>query len=454
MQKVEHRPSVEKSFRRAEFRGCLVRYLTLPRWWIVVVISVQLFWALPAQAVAEETRPDFWESLADPGKKKFDEALRRGRNLLKAAEKLKAQHLQRQTLRDAVAAFKEATVASPRRGSGYYWLGLTYYQLNMSKGAIFALKRARQLSALQTPEQEFRIAFNLGITYSKVGDFESAVREYDRAERPLRRLGKRNSTVRANRSLCQGNAAESLMALGRLDEAIQRYKAALALYHNNRVLLWWGLAVALDRDEQTSKASEALGNALREDPSMRALTSDTVFFVPRGDIHYYFALGHMAQGQVSEAKKRWRQFLDATPRSVWAYRARTHLAMLGAAPRKNKGSKKKRLAPRPGTSNLSQRSSLRERIAVRYTLEHNFGRLRKCYLTLLRKKPNVSGRARLTLRVGKDGSVQRAKVTKSTIRDHKFSACLSRSVSGIKFGKLPSGRAVRLSIPLEFKPNK
>ena len=58
------------------------------------------------------------------------------------------------------------------------------------------------------------------------------------------------------------------------------------------------LAVALDRDEQLSKATQALRRALgRRGQGIKQLTRGGVFFVPPGDIYYYRGLGYEHLGE-------------------------------------------------------------------------------------------------------------------------------------------------------------
>src|SRR5262249_32835517 len=149
------------------------------------------------------------------------------------------------------------------------------------------------------------IASELGIVYSRLGAFEEALAEYDRA------LGLVESERRPNalddssdRAVLYGNSAETLMALGRLDQAIGRYRLAEAAAPPGDTewqLAEWGLGVALDRDEQVEKSREAISRALGADPNMAELSSDGVFFEPAGDKRYYEALGHEVAGDRDKA---------------------------------------------------------------------------------------------------------------------------------------------------------
>jgi tetratricopeptide (TPR) repeat protein len=201
--------------------------------------------------------------------------------------------------------------------------------------AIDELKRARAVDKNGVEAEQ--IASELGIVLSRVGDFEAALGEYDRA------LGLYDSERRPNfvdengdRAVLYGNSAETLMALGRLNEAIERYRLAEAAASPGDVeweLAEWGLAVALDRDEQVEKARVAVAEALHHDETMDQLSSEGVFFEPAGDKLYYLALGHEVADDRREAMKAWSDYLATQPRARWARRARAHLKALEKGPR-------------------------------------------------------------------------------------------------------------------------
>lgn len=137
------------------------------------------------------------------------------------------------------------------------------------------------------------------------------------------------------------NAAELLMALGpdRLDDAIEYYETGIQ-YGPYEPLGYYGAAVAYDRDGQWGKAKEMMREALERDREnvtgsgasavnhMARLTAPGVYFVPEGDIEYYYALGYHVQGRRAEALRRYRRFLQALPQSRFAARAQEHVAEL------------------------------------------------------------------------------------------------------------------------------
>jgi tetratricopeptide (TPR) repeat protein len=213
----------------------------------------------------------------------------------------------------------------------------------MCERAVDELKKARLLDVSGVDAE--RIASELGIVLSRLGRFAEALVEYDLALRLVEADRRPNSLDEdGDKAVLYGNSAETLMALGRLDQAIERYRLAEAASSAGSTewqLAQWGLAVALDRDEQVEKSRAALARVLELDKPMGRLSEDGVFFEPAGDKRYYEALGHEAMGdraqtisrpsptragrgaraRTSTRSRRARRFRPTPPsRSPWACR--------------------------------------------------------------------------------------------------------------------------------------
>lgn len=415
--------------------------------------------APPVHADVLEPKPaDFWIEVIDPGRKKYLAALERGRRLFEQGRKLTSPGLRRKTLQDAVAALRDATGASPHNAEGWLWLGRALGELEQYEGLVRALTRCRRVQQPE-PERARVIAFQLGIAYSKLGKFELAVVEYDRAERALDRLvssgatpaGKRipSRWIASWRATYHGNAAEALMALGRLDEAIQRYNEALR-HEPGSILTRWGLAVAYDRDEQVSKAKAQVSVAIARDKKMRELTRDGVFFIPPGDIHYYYALGFLAQGELKQSRKHWELFLEKLPDSQWAFRARAHLVTLGGDA--DGKARSRRLAPTPRVSADSRARALdrrRERIIGR--LRSRAYRLTRCYAKALKRKPDLAGKMVVSVRVGSNGRASGVRIVRTSLRGAALSKCVVREIKRIYFGRSPDGKPATVRHTFDFR---
>ena len=134
----------------------------------------------------------------------------------------------------------------------------------------------------------------------------------------------RNLGVEAN------NLAETDMMLGNLDEAITMYRLAMA--YRNDVSTAYGLAVALDRDDQGAEAARIVrelgpeGFRTFDDQVRRGET----FFVPDGEGEYYYALVNEVYGNLGEAILRWQRYLASGAHPQYQPRARAHIAALTA----------------------------------------------------------------------------------------------------------------------------
>lgn len=193
---------------------------------------------------------------------------------------------------------------------------------------LLTLARARDRERQEAP----RIAFELAMVYSRMGKFAEAVTEYDEAmkyadlERPWNKWVDNFDEV-----LLWGNSAESLMALGHLEESAARYRRAVSSAQPGSlgwILAQWGLGVVLDRDGQTEVARRVIRQVLDLDPAMARLYSDSVFFEPPGDIWYYSALGHEVDGDLQRALDDYKKFLQLVPKSPFAARAAWHVQQL------------------------------------------------------------------------------------------------------------------------------
>jgi tetratricopeptide (TPR) repeat protein len=181
--------------------------------------------------------------------------------------------------------------------------------------------------------------FRLGVVRSRLGRYREAAVAYAAVVAD----GVADSAVYTN-------FAEVLMATGRLSDAEARYRDALAAAGDLGVgdrrershelsLAYYGLAVALDRDEQPMAAREAMARALAHDPTaavlkVAAAPGGDLFFVPEGDVYYYLGLAAEVEGRDGDAQAAFREFLDRAPRSRWARAAEAHLARKPAAARR------------------------------------------------------------------------------------------------------------------------
>jgi tetratricopeptide (TPR) repeat protein len=261
--------------------------------------------------------------------------------------------------------------------------------------AIAELEKARSLDS--DGLQAEKIASELGIVLSRIGRFDDALVEYDRA---LKRVDPERLLSRwdehGGQAILYGNSAETLMALGRLDQAIARYRQARDASEAGG-LEWqlsnWGLGVALDRDEQAEAGRQAIKKALERDPALAQLSSDGVFFEPAGDKFYYLALGHEVAGDRSDAINAWKAYLGSSLSPRFARRARAHLDAL---------KKLKPVAEPAAPIAFGEPESfigLRSVSELRQSLDEHGEDVRICYQRALRVQPGLRGELFLTFDV-------------------------------------------------------
>jgi tetratricopeptide (TPR) repeat protein len=280
--------------------------------------------------------PTFWERVADPHREEVEALVARARGEL-AGGSADGPAAAARALREALRFDPSSFVAT---------LLLAEAEARQGRVAPAATAFARARSLARTPGEESWCALRAAIESSRAGRFEEALAEYDQHIR----LGEAQADAFAN-------SAEILMALGRLGEAEDRYREAIRLadqagssvpahdHEENLALAYYGLGVALDRDEQELAAREAIARAMAHDPRLAILDGardgrSNVFFVPAGDVHYYRGLALMVEGRPREATDAFQRFLSEQRGSRYGKRAEAHLLALAAGA---EGGRKSRL---------------------------------------------------------------------------------------------------------------
>jgi len=299
--------------------------------------------------------------------------------------------------------------------------------------AIAELKEARRLDAGGAEAQH--IASELGLVLSRVGAYEDALAEYDRALKLVDPERRPSVFEDWGKSVLYGNSAETLMALGRLEPAIERYRQAEATSEQGAIeweLAEWGLGVALDRDEQIEKSRQAIQRALDIDPTMAHLADESVFFEPAGDKRFYEALGHEVAGDRELALAAWRAFLAEAKSSQYAPRARAHLAELKRTPSVASSIDPARL--RISVGEIMDLRGLRSAPSLREAIAQHEDELRLCYARVLRADAKVRGELRLQLVIEPTGWLYtRARVLLSTVENDKLAHCVELAATTWRF---------------------
>jgi tetratricopeptide (TPR) repeat protein len=362
-------------------------------------------WAVLLLLVARPALADggsFWERVADPHRQRVEALIQRAQAELSdrpvGGMRDEAAHAEiwlREALRLDADSFSATVLLGEAQARQGRWAG-----------AAAAFARARALA--RTPAEESWSALRAAIESSRAGRYGEALADYDQHLR----LGEAQPAAYAN-------SAEILMALGRLPEAEDRYREAVRLegqtaagreHDENLALAYYGLGVALDRDEQPGAAREAAARALELDPKMALLEAARdddvgIFFVPPGDVHYYRALALLVLGRPREAAEAFQRFTGEQPQSRWNARAQGHLAALAAGGDGNRPRSKFRVAA-AGTVHADETLPAP---LVDATLRSRSNLFDPC---LDQVPPGVHESTRVTLDVDFDegGTVQRARV--------------------------------------------
>jgi tetratricopeptide (TPR) repeat protein len=222
--------------------------------------------------------------------------------------------------------------------------------------AVMALRRALEARGGLGTLRQAAIRFDLSVSLAHLERREEEIL----AEEKLLEIEPDDSA----RSLILANMADSLMSLGRLEDSIHAFQAALALlpsgaFTSGGVTSLWGLAVALDRSGDLPRALERVALARSYDPADMHLRSPSWFFVPTYEEHWYAALGswHLARTHEKVEARRtsyeaaatsYRRYLAAAPSSDrWRELATARLVQCEAEARKLAPNRRARLvAPR------------------------------------------------------------------------------------------------------------
>jgi tetratricopeptide (TPR) repeat protein len=339
----------------------------------------------------------------------------------------------------ALELYRRASLDQPREPDPPYHSGIVYADLLRDPArAVAAWRHVRTLDSSYAHDPD--MSFKLGIQLSLLGRFGEAVVEYDRAASYETEIG--------HPDVVFGNSAEAAMGAGLLDESIRRYRLALAvpsLEPAATALYLFGLAVALDRDEQVYAAREVMLRALDLDPHGASMEPERgVFFVPAGDRHYYDGLAHLYAGRLAEARYELEQFLEVLPGDRYARRARAHVAALAKDPRS-------RPTPVPSEAQLGDLVVpwIMDRGKVVPLVRTRAEALKACRPMGPPFGPGSSMRTTVALVIDDHGRPLEAQVRGP---DATVNACVHRRVAAWRFPAAAFRGGARLSFAVTFAP--
>jgi tetratricopeptide (TPR) repeat protein len=143
-----------------------------------------------------------------------------------------------------------------------------------------------------------------------------------------------------NRGRVLGNLAEGYMMIGDLENSIVTYRRALDSAPETSI--YYGLAVAYDRDGHGKKAREIM-NALGEE-QFQSWADDVArgntFYVPEGEAYCYLGLAYESLGYPKDAIKNYRAFVKSGAHPQYQARAKENIAALTPKKDEKKDDKK------------------------------------------------------------------------------------------------------------------
>jgi tetratricopeptide (TPR) repeat protein len=242
---------------------------------------------------------------------------------------------------DAAVLLERAVAAEPNALDAWFYLGIVYERLDRFDDCATALANVDVADADYRPESfpdgYPHLQAHLALCLAAAGRPDESVPHYQAAlDAPNLQADKRATLVY--------NLADAYQSLGRLEQAIAGYEQAIEISGGNRALYRFSLAIALDRDEQSTRARDVMTEAAAYDPMLSSLGGADTIYTPAADEDYYrgFALETLAGMDTRKqacggypglcrpmARLYFRRFVQRAPDSPWRARAEAHLADLG-----------------------------------------------------------------------------------------------------------------------------
>lgn len=334
---------------------------------LVAVLASAGVGAVRADAGRPTTgRTDIWQRTIDPGAGATTDAYQRemregDEHVAIAATRSGSLMTVREQVQQALQSYRNAAKARPAAAEPYFRIAnvLWSFYLQSCDGDVRRGSSRSPLADCTAPDQvnvpiaEHAIAawdafearapldprlssglgsilFSRAIVHTKLATrphLEGAARDY---EAIIRRSDGRSEIA----SLVWGNLAETYMMLGRLDESVHAYQEALRT--GAQISTWYGLAVALDRDGRGDLARKVIvaQQGRRGYLQFREGVDElNTFFVPHGEVFYYYALAEEALGQIDEALRYWNQYIASGAHPQYHRRAKEHVDALLAKKR-------------------------------------------------------------------------------------------------------------------------
>ena len=316
------------------------------------LIAIAVVIAVAATAAAQDYSEEFdfgsepydfsWDAIAPDPKSahaEYDVYMARGDQYAMEATQYATKAIQERfaptrlepLIQQAVAAYEGAIETRPDEPDPYYRAGLildTFYgrtgTFRPSVG-VEVLRYWHELERLVPLDPRVTgILFQRAITHTRMATDEHLRLGIDDYETLMQRRDL-NTLLPEAAGNQLNNLAEMYMMVGELGTAIPLYHRALAYWSD--VSFAFGLAVALDRDEQGVKAREVMATYITSFGSyLVELETERTFYVPDGEKFYYLGMAYEALGQYDEAIASFQAFIDSGAHPRFHARAKDDIA--------------------------------------------------------------------------------------------------------------------------------
>jgi tetratricopeptide (TPR) repeat protein len=308
-----------------------------------------------------------WQHAVDRGTSEakadlYEAALRKGDDAAGQARMRGSSVAQIHKLVDrAIEAYRTAAAAKPNEGEPWWRIGEVIYQIyfecdgdpllprpslmcdlpnydrDRAEQMIAAWDTFEQRSPLDprlSSEDTGHVLFERAIAHTKLiegADAKTVARHLEASAHDYEKILER-MTTESEQGLAYervvGNLAETYMMIGRLDDAVDMYREATQ--HGARPSTVYGYAVALDRNDRGEVAKEKiLGQGIAGvEAFYKEVRDKGAFFVPEGEVFYYYALLNETFGNNSEAMDNWRKYIRSGAHPEFQPRAKEHLDAL------------------------------------------------------------------------------------------------------------------------------
>ncbi len=270
---------------------------------------------------------DFWEEALRPHAKDYTAKVEAARLELRSIGRDPKKFERAEQL------LQEAIELEPDTPIAHWLLGELYQRGERWADCAAARQRVFDIEPGFVPRrrgaESWELERRLADCLAMAGNYEDAIDHYRRIL----------AGGEARASYAHLYLAMTYMALGRIDDAIETFEAAMVDPKVNprgprrAAFIYFAAAVAYDRDEQTGRSKDLLDKALRTDRTLSALSSSGIlFWLPPAE-HYFRGLAAAARpGRQAFATAQFRRYVSVAADDGWTRRATDHLDALADEP--------------------------------------------------------------------------------------------------------------------------